>query len=148
MDQSGGKNNPNGSTWTLRDSYGSQWIQMDPNGSTWIHMEQNGSKLIQLNPNGKDPNGSQWITMDHNGSQWIQLGPNGFLFIQTWELQQLLETLVCKHLQAISVKNLTWWLSSILSPVVETYWWTKSEMHSLGLNGWMDAACPIINFLF
>ena len=45
-------------------------------------------------------------------------------------LQRLLETLECKHLQAIIVKNPPRRLSLILSPVVETHWWTKSEMHS------------------
>ena len=37
-------------------------------------------------------------------------------------LQRLLEILVCKHLQALSVKNPPRRLFSILSPVVETHW--------------------------
>ena len=62
-------------------------------------------------------------------------------------LQRLLETLVGKHLQALYVKNPSRRLSFILSPVVETYWWTKSEMHSLGLNGWSDAVGQIMHIL-
>ena len=69
------------------------------------------------------------------------------LSVQNSGLQRLLQTLVYNHFQALSVKNPPWRWSSILSPVVDTHRWTKSEMHSLGLNGWTDAVCPIIHFL-
>ena len=41
---------------------------------------------------------------------------------KTRGLQQLLQTLVCKHFQALFVKNPPWRLSAILSHVVETHW--------------------------
>ena len=61
---------------------------------------------------------------------------------ETRALQLLLEELVCKHFQALSVKTPPQQLSSILPSVVETHWWTKSQMHSLGLN-----ECPVMHFL-
>ena len=67
--------------------------------------------------------------------------------IATRGLQGLFETLVCKHLQALSVKNPPRRFSSILSPLVETHWCTESEMPCLGLNGWTDAVCLIMHFL-
>ena len=70
-----------------------------------------------------------------------------WIWVNTRGLQRLLQTLVFKHFQALSVQNPPRRLSSILLPVVETHWWTKSEMHSLGFNGWTDAVCPIMHFL-
>ena len=42
--------------------------------------------------------------------------------IDTRGLQRLLQTLVSKHFQALSVQNPPRRMSSILSPVVETHW--------------------------
>ena len=89
----------------------------------------------------------------------FQLQRGRELFLPSWSLperqamvlasglQRLLETLVCKHLQPLSVKNPPQRLSSILSPVVETDWVTKSDMHSLRLNGWTVAVCLFMHFL-
>ena len=57
-------------------------------------------------------------------------------------LQRLLQTLVSKHFQALSVQNPPRRMPSILSPVVETHWWTKQRCTAWD---WMDG-CSVSNY--
>ena len=70
-----------------------------------------------------------------------QISTTGLTRLERWlatrELQRLLQTLVCNHLQALSVKNSPRRLSSILSPVGKNTQVNKVRDAQLGIE-WMD----------